>query len=64
MDRARALRDAFASTMKDPGFIEETDRMKLPINSASGEEVADVFASLYATPRPLIERAVANMTTE
>jgi tripartite-type tricarboxylate transporter receptor subunit TctC len=63
-DRTRALRDAFVSTMKDPGFIDDMDRMKLPVNSATGEEVAQVIASLYATPRPLIERAVANMTTE
>jgi tripartite-type tricarboxylate transporter receptor subunit TctC len=63
-DRTRALRDAFVSTMKDPGFIDDMDRMKLPVNSAAGEEVAQVIASLYATPRPLIERAMANMTAE
>jgi tripartite-type tricarboxylate transporter receptor subunit TctC len=63
-DRARALRDAFVRTMKDPGFIDDMDRMKLPVNSAVGEEVAQVIASLYATPRALIERAVANMTAE
>jgi tripartite-type tricarboxylate transporter receptor subunit TctC len=63
-DRTRALRDAFVSQMRDPGFIDDMDRMKLPVNSATGEEVAQVIVSLYATPRPLIERAVANMTAE
>jgi tripartite-type tricarboxylate transporter receptor subunit TctC len=63
-DRTAALRKAFVSTMQDPDFIAETERMKLPVNWASGEEVAQVFASLYATPKPLIERAMANMTTE
>jgi tripartite-type tricarboxylate transporter receptor subunit TctC len=63
-DRAAALRDAFARTMTDAGFVDEMARMSLPVNPATGEEVAQVFAALYATPRPLIERAVANMTTE
>jgi len=63
-DRARALRDAFTNTMEDPRFLDEMDRMNLPIKTAIGEEVAQIFASLYATPKPLIERAAANMTTE
>ena len=63
-ERASALRDAFARTMRDADFLEEMRRMGLPVNAASGEEVAAVFASLYAMPRPLIERAMANMTTE
>jgi tripartite-type tricarboxylate transporter receptor subunit TctC len=63
-DRAKALRDAFTSTMTDPGFLAEMSRMNLPVNAATGEEVARVLASLYARPRPLIDRAMANMTTE
>jgi tripartite-type tricarboxylate transporter receptor subunit TctC len=63
-DRAQALRQAFMKAMQDPNLLDEMQRMSLPVNIASGEEVAHVFASLYATPRPLIERAVANMTTE
>jgi tripartite-type tricarboxylate transporter receptor subunit TctC len=63
-DRARALRQAFMAVMQDPDLLEEMRRMNLPVNIASGEEVAQVFTSLYATPRPLIERAVTNMTTE
>jgi tripartite-type tricarboxylate transporter receptor subunit TctC len=63
-DRTRALRDAFMATMQDATFLDEMNRMSLPINTATGEEVAQIFSSLYATPKPLIERAVANMTTE
>ena len=63
-DRASALRDAFATTMADPAFLNEMSRSNLPVNAATGEEVAQVFASLYATPKPLIERALANMTNE
>jgi tripartite-type tricarboxylate transporter receptor subunit TctC len=63
-NRAGALRDAFMNTMKDPGFAEEMKRLNLPVKTATGEEVAKIFASLYATPRPLVERAVANMTAE
>jgi tripartite-type tricarboxylate transporter receptor subunit TctC len=63
-DRATALRKAFVSTMKDPSLLDEMNRMSLPINTATGDEVAQIFTSLYATPKPLIDRAVANMTTE
>jgi tripartite-type tricarboxylate transporter receptor subunit TctC len=63
-DRAKALRDAFMSTMTDASFLAEMSRMNLPVNAATGEEVARVLASLYARPRPLIDRAMANMTTE
>src|SRR5262245_4510825 len=57
-DRASALRDAFATTMPDPAFLNEMSRSNLPVNAATGEEVAQVFASLYATPKALIERAL------
>jgi len=63
-DQTRALRQAFVQAMQDPDLLAEMKRMNLPVNTASGEEVAQIFASLYATPRPLIERAMANMTTE
>lgn len=63
-DRARALRDAFVNTVRDPSFLAEMNKMNLPVNIATGEEVAHIFSSLYATPKPLIDRAVANMTTE
>ena len=63
-ERARALRDAFLETMKDFGFLDDMKRLNLPVYPATGEEVAEVFASLYATPKPLIERAAANMTAE
>ena len=63
-DRARGLRDAFVNTVRDPSFLAEMNKMNLPVNIATGEEVAHIFSSLYATPKPLIDRAVANMTTE
>jgi tripartite-type tricarboxylate transporter receptor subunit TctC len=63
-DRVRALRGAFMNTMKDPSFLEEMNKMSLPLSTATGEEVAQIFTSLYTTPKPLIDRAVASMTTE
>ena len=63
-DRARALREAFMITMKDPSFLEEMNKMNLPLSTATGEEVAQILTSLYATPKQLIDRAVASMTTE
>ena len=51
-------------TMKDPSFLEEMNKMNLPLSTATGEEVAQILTSLYATPKQLIDRAVASMTTE
>jgi tripartite-type tricarboxylate transporter receptor subunit TctC len=63
-ERAGALRDGFMSTMMDWSFLDETKKLNLPIKPATGEEVARIFAALYATPKSLIARALANMTTE
>jgi tripartite-type tricarboxylate transporter receptor subunit TctC len=64
IDRTRALREAFVATTMDPAFLNEMARANLPISPGTGEAVAQVFASLYATPKALIDRALANMTSE
>jgi tripartite-type tricarboxylate transporter receptor subunit TctC len=56
-DRVAALRAAFDETMKDPAFLAEAAKAKLPINPMSGAEVQQLVAQLYDTPKPLVERA-------
>ena len=57
-DRVAALRSAFLATAKDAQFLADADKTKLEISPMSGEEVASHFSSYYATPRPLVERAI------
>jgi tripartite-type tricarboxylate transporter receptor subunit TctC len=63
-DRAKALRDAFVKTMGDRAFLDEMRKLNLPISVATGEEITQIFKTLYAMPKPLIERAKKNMTSE
>lgn len=57
-DRLKALREAFMATAKDPQFLADAEKTKLEISPMSGEEVAAQFASYYAAPKPLVERAI------
>jgi tripartite-type tricarboxylate transporter receptor subunit TctC len=63
-DRTGILRAAFDETMKDPAFLEEMARLHLPVAPSSGADVADIVRSLYATPKPLIQRAMSVMSVE
>lgn len=56
-DRASALRTAFMQTMKDPAFLAEAAKVSMPIDPMTGEEVARLYESFYATPNSIVERA-------
>ena len=56
-DRLKALREAFDATMKDPDFLGEAAKAKLPINPMGGEEFARIVDRLYEVPEPLVARA-------
>ena len=58
-DRLAALRAAFDSTMKDAAFLEEAARLKLEVKPAGGQEIETIIGQIYATPRPLIDKARA-----
>ena len=53
-DRARALRQAFDHTMKDPEFLAEATQRQLEVNPMSGVEIEKLLAELYATPPDVI----------
>jgi tripartite-type tricarboxylate transporter receptor subunit TctC len=57
--RLAALRDAFAATMKDPGFLAEAGRLQLEIDPLGGEAIAKLLAGAYAAPRDVVARAAA-----
>ncbi len=54
--KAMILRRAFDATMKDPEFVAEAGKMQADVSPTTGEEVQNIVARMYATPRPVIER--------
>ena len=55
--KAALLRRAFDATMADADFRAEAARMQADVAPSTGEEVQQLVARIYATPRPVIERA-------
>lgn len=53
-DRARALRDAFEATMRDPEFLADAKKTKLEINPVSGKAVDALIRSVYQTPQNVV----------
>ncbi len=52
---ARALRDGFQATMRDPAFLAEAKKLGFDIGPLSGQEIADLIAGLYASPPEIVE---------
>src|SRR5262245_52523776 len=57
-DRGRALQEAFASTMDDPGFRADADKLKIELTPILADDMSRIVNQVYDTPRPLIERAI------
>jgi tripartite-type tricarboxylate transporter receptor subunit TctC len=55
--KAALIRRAFDATMQDADFRAEAARMQADVAPSTGEEVQALVARIYATPRPVIERA-------
>jgi tripartite-type tricarboxylate transporter receptor subunit TctC len=58
-DRVEALRQAFAETLNDPGFIAEAEKTELEIDPLTGPEIEKMLAKAYAAPKIIIHRAAA-----
>ena len=56
-DRVRILREAFAETMKDPAFIAEAQKLRLPLSPVVGEAARKVVDDIYAIPPDIVEAA-------
>jgi tripartite-type tricarboxylate transporter receptor subunit TctC len=62
-DRARALRDAFMATMKDPEFLAETQKLQLTVDPTSGADMERIVREAYALPESVVlkvRRALAD----
>ncbi len=56
-DRAAALRAGFMATMKDPAFLADAKKTRLPIVASNGAQLTALFASFYAMPKSTIDAA-------
>jgi tripartite-type tricarboxylate transporter receptor subunit TctC len=57
-DVVAVLKQAFLAMGKDPQFLQDAAKIKADIVLADGDEIAALYARTYATPRPLVERAI------
>jgi tripartite-type tricarboxylate transporter receptor subunit TctC len=60
-DRARALRDAFDATMKDPDFIAEAKSQNLDVDPVTGAEVEKLIREVYASSPEAVQLAATSM---
>jgi len=60
-ERVRILREAFAATVKDPAFIADAHKIRLPISPIVGAAAAKVVDDIYAIPAEIVEAAKAVM---
>jgi tripartite-type tricarboxylate transporter receptor subunit TctC len=56
-ERVAELRAAYADTMKDSEFLEEAERLGIPISPITGDALAALVKDIYATPAHLVQRA-------
>ncbi|HEU0069700.1 MAG TPA: hypothetical protein VFS04_00265 [Alphaproteobacteria bacterium] len=59
VDRIKALRAAFDTTMKDKDFLAEADKLKLEVEPVTGEEMHKLVQRLGTFDKAVVERAVA-----
>jgi len=54
---AAVMRRAFDATAADPQFLAEAKAMHADIAPTRGEDVQKLVSEIYATPRPIVDRA-------
>ena len=62
-DRAKALRDAFDATMKDPAFLAEMNRMKLEVRPVPGAKLDELVREVYSYPADVVKIAADSIKT-
>jgi tripartite-type tricarboxylate transporter receptor subunit TctC len=60
-DRVKALREAFAATMKDPDFLKEAAKLNVDIDPTVGEELQKLVLKVLATPKETVDRLNATV---
>jgi len=60
-DRLAALRKAFAALADDAEFLAEVEKLDLPFNLTTGEELHNATLELFAIPKETRDQAIAMM---
>lgn len=55
-DRVKVLREAYAKTMKDPGFVAQVDKSQLVLQPSSGEELQALANRIMDQPSDVIAK--------
>jgi len=55
-DRIKILREAYASSLRDPDLIAEVNKSRLDMEPSSGEEIQALYKELMDQPREVVER--------
>ncbi len=63
-DRVAALRAAFTATMKDPAFVAEIKKRKLPLNPSTGEQMQSFIEGVMGTSPKLIAELKAALAAK
>lgn len=63
-DRVKALRAAFAATMKDAGYKADAAKQHLEVNPVSAEDVQALVEKLFASPPDIIKAATEAQITK
>jgi tripartite-type tricarboxylate transporter receptor subunit TctC len=56
-EQVKILRAAFAATMADKDFLADAERTRIDVVPSTGEQVQQLVEQIYATPKPIVERA-------
>lgn len=56
-DRIKILRDGFGASVKDPRFLADAKKERLPVSPKVGEEAAKTVAAIYAAPADVVDAA-------
>lgn len=60
-DRAKILRKAFMDTLRDPKFLDDAKRSRLPVFPKSGEELARILKERLTQAPPEIRRRIPKL---
>ncbi len=63
-DRLKALRDAYAATVKDKDFLAEAQKLNVDIDPVYHDELDKLMAELYATPPAIVKRMQEILETQ
>jgi tripartite-type tricarboxylate transporter receptor subunit TctC len=56
-DRVKILREAFDAAVKDPEFVTEAAKLRLPVSPKTGDQARKVIDRIYGAPDDLVKTA-------